>query len=121
MFLDEIEVAAEIGIHDFERGRRQRVLVSVSVDIDPALLPNADNITATIDYDEIRALVKRLVAEHHFDLQETLCRAILLHLIEQPGFVAATVETKKPDVYPDARSVGCRLSATRSPTMLGQS
>lgn len=113
LFLDRLEVEAEIGIHDFERGRRQRLHVTISIDVDPSSVPTRDDISATFDYDLVRTLVRRLAAERRYDLQETFCRAILDGLCSEPGIIAASVETKKPDVYPDAAAVGCRLSAKR--------
>lgn len=114
LFLDDLAVEAEIGIHDFERNRRQRLLVSVEIEVFPSLVPVRDDIAATLDYDWIRTLVQRLVIDRRYDLQETLCRAILDGLAQRTEIVSATVETKKPDVYPDARAVGCRLSAHRT-------
>lgn len=113
LLLEELAVEAEIGIHDFERGRRQRLLITVEVDIDPALVPQQDDIAATLDYDWIRSLVQRVVDERRYELQETLCRTILQALETRPQIVAAMVETKKLDVYADARAVGCRLAARR--------
>lgn len=120
LFLDDLAVEAEIGIHDFERNSRQRLLVSVEVEVRPSLLPVRDDIAATLDYDWIRDMVHRLVAERRYDLQETLCRAILEGLAQRKEIVSATVETKKPDVYPDARAVGCRLLARRPAGESGQ-
>lgn len=115
LFLDRLAVDAEIGIHDFERGCRQRLFVTISVEIEPSRLPSTDDIAATLDYDGIRDLVRDLVATRRYDLQETLCRAILSGLQVYPDIVSVSVETCKPDVYPDTRAVGCRLTARRDP------
>lgn len=119
LFLEELLVEAEIGVHDFERNRRQRLLVTVSVDLDPALVPERDDISATMDYDGLKTLVQRLVADRRYELQETLCRDILNGLAARPEIVAASVETKKLDVYADAKAVGCRFAARRDQTLIG--
>lgn len=113
LLLDGFEVEAEIGIHDFERERPQRVSIRVELEMEPAAMPDRDDIADALDYDWLRIEVKRLVASRRFELQETLARAILDIIATRPQVRRAVVETAKPDVYPDARSVGCRLEATR--------
>ena len=77
LFLEDLEVLVDIGIHDFEINKPQRLQVSVSVSLDPALIGDADEIGATFDYDFIRSEIKELVGSRRFNLQETLCRLIL--------------------------------------------
>lgn len=113
LLLDGFEVEADIGIHEFERARAQRVTIRVELELDPSALPARDDIEATLDYDWLRLEVKRLVAGRRFELQETLARCILDIVASKPQVRRAVVETAKPDVYPDARSVGCRLEARR--------
>lgn len=113
LFLDGFEVLAEIGIHDFERGIRQRITIRIELEIDPKLLPRHDDITEAMDYDGIRDDVRTLVERQRFDLQETLARGIVEIAARRPQVIAVTVQTAKPDVYADVAAVGCRLEAKR--------
>lgn len=113
LFFKDLVVDARIGIHDFERRAAQRLKISLEIDIDPARLPSDDAIRSTFDYDWVRDTVKRIVANRHFDLQETLVRTILDELATRPQIVWLAVETAKPDVYPDVAAVGCRIEAGR--------
>ena len=113
LFLDGFEIEAAIGIHDVERQRRQRLAISIEIEIDPASLPGRDDIAEAPDYDWIRLEIARLVADRHFDLQETLARAIVDVAARRAEITRVKVETAKLDVYPDARAVGCRLEASR--------
>lgn len=113
LFLDRFEVAARIGIHDFERNGPQRLAISIELDLDPQQLPGRDDIADAPDYDWIRQEITRLVDGRHFDLQETLAREIVEIAGRRPEVRRVRVETAKLDVYPDARAVGCRLEATR--------
>lgn len=114
LFLDDLIVDAEIGIHDFERGRRQRLRIEVEMDLEPARLPSTDNIADALDYDWLRDGIKSLVSTRKFDLQETVARAIVQMVADRAEVQRVAVRTSKPDVYPDARAVGCRLEARRS-------
>ena len=114
LFLDRFVVDAGIGIHDFERAGRQRVAISIEIDIDPELVPGRDDIADAPDYDWIRVEVAKLVDSRRFELQETLARAIIDIIAQRSEVVRVRVETAKLDVYPDAKAVGCRLDASRS-------
>jgi dihydroneopterin aldolase len=113
LFIERLELDADIGIHDFERGQRQRIVVSVEVEIDPAGLPSDDSIASAFDYDWVRHGVREIVRTRRFDLQETLARAVVDLVAERREVVSVVVSTAKPDVYPDAAAVGCRLEARR--------
>ena len=113
LFLDRFDVSAAIGIHDFERTARQRVAISIEVEIDVGRVPGRDDIGDAMDYDWVRDEIARLVDGRRFELQETLAQAIVEIAFRQDRITAVKVETAKLDVYPDVRSVGCRLEARR--------
>lgn len=112
LFLEDLEVLVDIGIHDFEINKPQRLQVSVSVSLDPTQIDDADEIGATFDYDFIRSEIKELVGSRRFNLQETLCRLILEKITIEKSVVGATVTTKKIDVYPDCAGVGVQMTYT---------
>ena len=112
LFLEDLEVLVDIGIHDFEIKKPQRLQISVSVSLDPTQIDDADEIGATFDYDFIRSEIKELVGSRRFNLQETLCRLILEKITIEKSVVGATVTTKKIDVYPDCAGVGVQMTYT---------
>lgn len=102
--LEGVKLDVEIGIHDYERGVRQRVFVDVITVVDQSWC-GSDDIGTVIDYDYILHGIKAL-EERQFDLQETLCGEILDVALSPPAVVAAQVTTRKTDAYPDAAAVG---------------
>lgn len=108
------EVAARIGVHDFERHAPQRlwfdVDLCVCLDQAPAV---QDDIADTLDYDFIRTLIAAAVGDRHHELQETLCDAVLAGVLRHAQVQAARVATRKPDVYPDSASVGVERVAVK--------
>jgi len=111
VIMSEIEVLCSIGLHDFEKQARQRVLIDLEVALDPAREPSSDQVEDTLDYDVIREGVVRIASERHHDLQETLARRILDFTMSLKDVVWVTVTTSKPDVYPDCRAVSYRISS----------
>lgn len=109
--LEDLVVDADIGFHDFEVGTPQRLLITVEVTLDFAHWPHEDTREAAWNYDFIREGIRATVGSRRFNLQETLVEEIFAMVAAQPGVVALTVKSRKPDVYPDARSVGVTISS----------
>lgn len=111
--LQDIEVYADIGIHDFELIAKQRLLISAELEL---ATTKADYLA--IDEMEFRKQIETLVANQRFKLQETLCEALLNLCFANPSVVKAAVQSCKPDVYPDCAAVCCRVAAHRSDTII---
>lgn len=102
--LEGVKMRVEIGIHDYERGVKQQVLVDVVTLVDKAW-EGEDDIASVVDYDYILNGLKAF-EERQFDLQETLCAEILDMALAPAPVVAAQVTTRKTEAYPDADAVG---------------
>ena len=113
MFLQDFDVRANIGIHAFEKAGPQRLLISVELEVDASNEQSEDDIGTVLDYDFLRSEILELVSGRRFNLQETLCREIVAIVARHDGVKAATVSTRKPDVYPDCAAVGVELAYRR--------
>jgi dihydroneopterin aldolase len=110
VFIHEVEVLCSIGLHDFEKEAKQRVLIDVEVRLNPDHEPEADNVKDTLDYDEIRSKVIKIAESRHYDLQETMARHIYDAISALKDVTGVMVQTQKPDVYPNCKTVAYRLS-----------
>ncbi len=113
IFLKNLDVSISMGVHDFEKQARQRVIVNVDLYIDPDLRIKHDTIRETVDYDFVRKIILEIADSGHFHLQETFCERILDLCLEKNGVLAARVSSEKPDVYPDCESVGFEIFRIR--------
>jgi dihydroneopterin aldolase len=111
ILLDELEVRADIGFHDFEVGEPQRLLVTVEIWVADLSGPVLDDPGETLDYDYLRSEVKALAAARRYNLQESLAHAIYERFAQIKGVTALRVATAKPDVYPDTRRVGVEIAS----------
>lgn len=113
IFLDSLEVMADIGFHDFEIGVPQRLLVTVEIWLDHIPPADCDDPAFAWDYDFLREQVEELARARRYNLQESLVHAIYDRIAALRGVRALRVVTAKPDVYPEARAVGVELASFR--------
>ena len=111
ILLDSLEVEADIGFHDFEIGKPQRLIVTVEIWLDEIDPPAGDSPDAAWDYDLLRSEIVRIAGERRYNLQETLVHAIYRRLAAMRGVKALRVKSAKPDIYPDARAVGVEIAS----------
>jgi len=109
--LDNLEVRADIGFHEFEVGSPQRLLVSVEIWLDDLSAPVEDDPLHAWDYDYLRSQVQEMALARRFNLQETLAHAIFDRIAALRGVKALRVRTSKPDVYPEAQGVGVDIAS----------
>ncbi len=110
IFLNDFSIEASIGFHDFEKQARQRILISVDLFVPIAQSTSSrDEVDDVLDYDFIRQQVARIAQSRHFNLQETLIDEIAALCLSQPLVRAVRVESQKPDVYPDCKTVGVEV------------
>jgi 7,8-dihydroneopterin aldolase/epimerase/oxygenase len=110
IFLRDFSIDASIGFHEFEKQAPQRILISVDlfVPIDQST-SSRDDVLDVVDYDFIRTGIVKIAQSRHFNLQETLIDEICDLCLSQPSVRAARVESQKPDVYPDCKTVGIEV------------
>jgi len=110
IFLREVLLDANIGIHDFERAGAQRLVINVDVFVPLAVsTPRHDRIAEVLDYDFVRLTIRRRIEQGHINLQETLIDDIARALLAHPGVAAVRVASEKPDVYEDVEAVGVEV------------
>lgn len=112
IFVRDLVLKCQIGVHPHERGGLQRIRVNVDLAvIDDG--PIDDNIRNVVSYEDIVAAVKRLVAGDHINLVETLAERIALALLKDQRVLRVKVRVEKLDVYPETSGVGVELERQR--------
>ena len=102
LFLRNHIVDVRIGAHEHEKLAPQRIVFNVELFVPYSIsTPQHDDLSEVLDYDFIRQVVARRVAQGHIVLQETLCDDLMRELIAHPQVQAVRLSSCKPDVYPD--------------------
>ena len=111
VFVHDLVLDIEIGVHHHERGATQRVRFAVDVDLTPAAHALDDDIGRTFDYDTIISGIKAIVARGHINLVETLAEDVAHHCLAHPRAARVTVKIEKLDKEPGA--VGVEIARTK--------
>jgi dihydroneopterin aldolase len=109
--LEDYVVELDIGFHDFEIGRPQRLILTVEVWLEEGHFAEGDDPASAWDYDFLRREIARLIVGRRFNLQETVVREIYDLVAARRGVAGLTVRSRKPDIYPDCGGVGVELSS----------
>lgn len=108
-----IETFVRIGIHAQEKVQPQRVVVNATVEGIYSAIPK--QIDECFNYDPVRSLVvKEWPARAHVDLLETYVTELLAFIFKSDSRVEfARASVCKPDIFPEAQSVGVEAEWTR--------
>jgi 7,8-dihydroneopterin aldolase/epimerase/oxygenase len=114
VFVRDLEVMASIGIYEMEKQAKQRIIVNIDLSVREADGPMQDDIGHVVSYEIVVKKVESILAEGHVQLVETLCEKIAQAALRDKRVLAARVRIEKPDIIPNARSVGVEIERTRS-------
>jgi dihydroneopterin aldolase len=115
VFVRDLVVDANIGIHAHEKSGRQKVIVSVDLSVAEPERPVKDKIDEVLCYEEVAAGIESIVAAGHINLVETLAERIAQLCLQDDRVLTARVRVEKPDALERAGSVGIEIERSRSP------
>ena len=111
VFLRDMVLHAAIGVHPHEHGVTQRVRVNISFGVpdELGLAVGRDDLSRTVSYERVVHLVRRIVADGHVRLVETLAERIAAGVLADPRIRVIRVMVEKLDVFDDVESVGVEI------------
>ena len=113
VFVRDLTLLALIGIHDAEKIKPQRIVVNIDLSVQEADGPMPDDISHVVSYEIIVKKCEAIVAEGHVNLVETLAEKFAETCLKDKRVAAARVRIEKPDIIPNARSVGVEIERAR--------
>jgi dihydroneopterin aldolase len=117
VFLRGLELQARLGVHAHEKAGPQRVVIGVELAVEDPHAPDGigpDQLDRVVDYEALVKVARRVAAEGHVLLVETLAERIAAAALEDRRVRAVRVTVEKPDAFPDVESVGVAVERLRS-------
>ena len=102
-----------IGIHNFEKKKKQRVRFNIEVITDPNVKPDNKELSTILNYEEIVNKIKLLVKKQHHELIEDLAENIFKIIFQNKLVKKANIKIEKLDILKNSESVGIEFSKLR--------
>ena len=102
-----------IGIHNFERKKKQRVRFNIEVITNPNIKPNNNDLTTILNYEDIINKIKLLVKKQHHELIEDLAENIFEIIFQNRLVKKTNIKIEKLDIIKNSESVGIEFSKSK--------
>ena len=113
IFVEGLEARCVIGIFDWERKIKQRILIDLTIPTDVRRAARRDRIKDAVNY---KALVKRIlkdVGKSRFYLVESLAESVARLALKEFKLREITVRISKPGAIRGAKNVGVEVARHR--------
>jgi len=107
--ITNLKLRTIIGINDWEREKKQDIIINITIEFDAARSIQSDNIKDTIDYKKLTKRIIKDVEASQLFLLERLCQMVLDIVMEEKGVQGATVQIDKPGALRFCDSVSVEL------------
>ena len=113
ILLQGIQFYGYHGVYDEERRLGQRFLVDVELRLDVSGAASEDDVSATVDYGQVQAVVLEIGTREKFKLLETLATRIASAILERFPIREVTVRATKPAPALPGVLAGVSVEVTR--------
>lgn len=114
VFIEGLQVEAVIGIHPWERGVRQKLLLDVVMSFDNRVPAASDEIGDAHDYEAIATRLVAFASKTQVRLVETLAERCAALVLEEFGVAMVRLKLSKPGAVRGASNVGVRIERHRA-------
>ena len=102
-----------IGIHNFEKKKKQRVRFNIEINTDPNLKPNNRDFSTILNYEEVINKIKTQVKKKHHELLEDLAENIFKIIFQNKIVRKVNLKIEKLDIIKSSESVGIEFTKSR--------
>ena len=110
VFVRGLEVEAGIGVYDHEHGRLQRLVIDVTLELEPRPI---ERLADTIDYETVAQAARAIAEAGHVGLVETFAERLARACLEDGRVRRATVRIEKPGALNAVAAPGCEIVLAR--------
>jgi dihydroneopterin aldolase len=109
VFIRDLALTALIGVHKQERKQPQRIRINLDLAVLETVGELTDNLADVVCYEDVADGIRKLVADGHVSLVETLAERIAELCLADQRVRTARVRVEKLDVFADAASAGVEI------------
>ena len=113
VFIKDFIIQEIIGIHDYEKTKKQKIKFNIVLDIDQNTVPNEKDIKSIVDYEKITNKLENLTKDKKYNFLESLAEDSFKEIFEDKRISSVKIKIEKPDAIKNADSVGVEIFKTR--------
>ena len=119
IFLKNIELFITIGAHNHERVRRQKILISIEMQVDTSGLISSDDPsslggpTGGVDYEKVHQMIGSLGETKKYHLLETFAEHIAEKIFFETSALEVNIRLSKQNILSHTEEVGVAIHRKR--------
>jgi dihydroneopterin aldolase len=113
VFIKNLILNVFIGIHNFEKKKKQRVRFNVEVITNPYIKPNNKDLSTILNYEDLINKIKLLVKKQHHELIEDLAENMFAIIFQNRLVKKINIKIEKLDIIKNSESVGIEFSKSK--------
>jgi len=110
ILVSDLTLLISIGIHDFEKTKKQEVKFNINIDINSSLFPNENNMNSIVNYETIVRTITKLAKNKHYELLETLAEDIFDQLFKNINIQKIKLKIEKTQIIKNTSAVGIEIT-----------
>ena len=110
ILIEDLKLNISVGIHSFEKLRKQRVKFNIEITTDANL--KAD-IKSIVNYESVINIIKRLTEKKHYELLEELSEELFDEIFKNKKIKKIRLKIDKLDIIKESKSVGIEVTKTK--------
>ena len=113
VFIKNLILNVLIGIHNFEKKKKQRVRFNIEVITNPYIKPSNKDLSTILNYEDLINKIKLLVKKQHYELIEDLAENMFEIIFQNRLVKKINIKIEKLDIIKNSESVGIEFSKSK--------
>lgn len=113
VYIKGLQLYTLIGVYDFEREAKQRVILDIELDANLQKAGHSDNVADTLDYGKIAQRLADIADTSSYHLLEALAEHMASVLLNEFDTQSVSLTINKPDILDNVSAVGICITRSR--------
>lgn len=110
IIISDLTLLISIGIHDFEKIKKQEVKFNIDIDINSSLVPVETELNSIVNYETVINSITKLTNNIHYEFLETLAEDIFNELFQNSNILKIKIKIEKTQIIKNTSSVGIEIT-----------
>ena len=113
MIINDLILSISVGIHDFEKIKKQEVRFNIDIEIKSSLFPAEKKLNSIVNYETIIKNITKITKNKHYEFLESLAEEIFLELFKNVNINKIKLKIEKTQIIKNTSSVGVEITKKR--------